>query len=99
MKNKAAVLIFSVLVAGIAGIPLAQADPDPNAASNTDQFVQYLIARGMDGNYVQEGRNACAALRSGQSEATVTGQLQSRLSRAESQNVVYAAHRYLCPGV
>jgi hypothetical protein len=82
----------AVLAAAIACAPLAQAD------SSNDQFNQYMISHGMMGEYLQEGKNACAAFQSGQSEQSVTGQLEHRLSRAESENIVYAAHRYLCPG-
>lgn len=93
------VVMPAVLAAGIACAPLAQADP----ASN-DQYDQYMISHGMTtdhdlGSLLQEGSAACASLRSGQSDSSLTGALEHRMSRAEAGNIVYAAHHYLCPGV
>jgi uncharacterized protein DUF732 len=101
MKIKSAGLTLAA-AAAIAFAPLAQADP--NAASNNDQYDQYMISHGMndpamDGvGLLAHGQQACQALRGGQSEASLTNQLESQVSIAEAQNIVYAAHRYLCPG-
>jgi hypothetical protein len=96
----------AVVAAGITCAPLAQAEPgDPNAASNVDQYNQYMLSHGMkdpamDGVGLEaHGMQACQALRNGQSESSLTNQLESKVSIAEAQNIVYAAHRYLCPGV
>lgn len=94
-------IISGVLLSiGIACAPLAQASP----ASDNDQYDQYMISHGMsdpamDGvGLLAHGQQACQGLRNGQSENSLTNQLESRVSIAEAQNIVYAAHHYLCPG-
>ncbi|OSC32287.1 hypothetical protein B8W69_00370 [Mycobacterium vulneris] len=95
-----AVIAAAVFAASIVGAPLAQAEPgDPNAASNDDQFGQYMIARGMMGSYLQDGHSSCAALRSGATTQSQVNRLEAKLSAAEANTVVYAAMHYLCPGV
>lgn len=99
MRMKAAV-VPAVLAAGITFAPLAQTSP----ASDNDQYDQYMISHGMsdpamDGvGLLAHGQQACQQLRSGQSERSITGDLEGRVSRAEASNIVYAAHHYLCPG-
>jgi hypothetical protein len=94
-------VVAAVLAAGIACAPLVEASP----ASDNDQYDQYMISHGMsdpamDGvGLLAHGQQACQALRNGQSESSLTNQLESHVSIAEAQNIVYAAHHYLCPGI
>jgi hypothetical protein len=102
MMNKAIVLPV-VLAAGLIFAPLAHADPD--SASNNDQYSQFMISHGMtDGPsgytleyLLQAGYDQCAALRMGSSERTLIGALEVHGNRASSENIVQAAHHYLCP--
>jgi uncharacterized protein DUF732 len=103
---KKVMLIPAVLATGIACAPLAPAD--------NDQYDQYMISHGMVagagancsvspcGKSVEvllaEGNQACADFRSGVSDTAETNRLESQTSISEAQNVVYAAHHYLCPG-
>jgi hypothetical protein len=98
MKKTA--VIPALIAATVACAPMAQASP----ASDNDQYDQYMISHGMsdpamDGvGLLAHGQQACQALRGGQSESSLTNQLESRVSIAEAQNIVYAAHHYLCAG-
>jgi hypothetical protein len=89
------------LAAAIAGVgllisaPMAHADP----ASNNDQYDQYLISLGVPGDLLQLGYQQCAQLRAGTSEKVLIGQLETpgyNLGRAGAEDVVTAAHQYLC---
>ena len=93
-----AVLVSAVVAAGIACAPLAQAD-------GNDQYDQFLISHGAfrdvlpNGNSpLAQGQQTCAALRAGKSESFLIGQLESQMDRATAEDIVVAAHRYLCPG-
>lgn len=92
--------------------PMAAA---PVHADGNDQYDQYMISNGIVGErqgqftmeYIMaQGQEACSALRSGSSESSVIGQLEgapgplhNTLGRAQAQDIVFAAHHYLCPGV
>lgn len=101
MNMKKIAVVPAVLAAGIACAVVAQASP----ASDNDQYLQYMNSHNMsdpamDGvGLLAHGQQACQALRNGQSENSLTNQLESRVSIAEAGNIVYAAHHYLCPGV
>jgi hypothetical protein len=103
MLRKALVLP-AVIAAGVLSAPLAHADP----ASDNDQYDQWLISHGVvgdgPGQYTLEfllptGTNECAALREGKSEVFLTGQLIDayQMGKAQAEDIVYAAHQYLCP--
>ena len=74
------------------GASVAHADP----ASNNDQYDQFLISHGVDGDLLQVGYNECAPLRAGSSEQALIGQLERRMGSAQADDIVVAAHRYLC---
>jgi hypothetical protein len=88
------------LVLAVATLTLA-----PPAFANTaeDQYNLFLYNHGVgyvlgNGNSaLSQGYQECEALRAGKSETWLIGQLESQLDRASSGDVVYAAHRYLCP--
>jgi hypothetical protein len=96
--------VSGAAVAALAlGAGLAFAAP---ARADTQGFLDYMRSHGYanqgptsNGNtYLSQGQQECAALRAGKSESWLIGQLESQLSRAESQLVVTGAHQYLCPG-
>lgn len=103
---KAATLGVAAATGLLSGALLAAGyTPTAEADSPQTQYSQYLISHGMygdmapDGNtWLQDGQQVCAALQAGQSEGQQTGQLESRMGRAQSSVIVYAAHHYLCPG-
>lgn len=85
-------MISHGMVSG-AGANCAPANP------NCGQSLEFLL---------QEGQKACAAFAQGVSDMTVTGQLEGspgplnpgtsvNVGRAGAENIVYAAHHYLCP--
>jgi Protein of unknown function (DUF732) len=90
----------AALAAGITFVPVAQAD--------TDSYLQYLISHGVPNtgpgtetsSLVQTGNNECAAMREGKSDSFLTGQLINAygMGKAQAEDIVYAAHHYLCPG-
>jgi hypothetical protein len=100
-------LVFpAVLAASLIFAPLAHADPD--SASNNDQYSQFMISHGVVGDgpgqysedfLLQTGTNTCAAIKEGKSDSFLMGQLIDayQMGRAQSDDIVYAAHRYLCP--
>jgi hypothetical protein len=98
---KKALVMPAVAVAIVCGAAVAHADP----ASNNDQYDQFMISHGMtDGPsgytleyLLQAGYNQCAALKTGSSERDLIGALEVQGDRASSENIVFAAHRYLCP--
>jgi hypothetical protein len=84
--------------AAVALAPLAQAD--------SHGYYQYLVSRGMigdgpgryDADYlVRQGNSACTSFQQGSSDQAVLNQLEFRFPPAESENILYAAHHYLCP--
>jgi hypothetical protein len=94
----------AVLVAGLIFVPLAHTDP----ASNNDQYDQFMISHGVVGDgpgqysedfLLQTGTNTCAAIKEGKSDSFLMGQLIDayQMGKAQSDDIVYAAHRYLCP--
>lgn len=100
MKMRKIALGFAALTAtGVVCIlqpPLAQAD-------NTDEYMQWLLQHGVtnlpNGNSVlAQGQQECQGLRNGQSEMTLIGQLEGQMGRAQADDIVVAAHRYLCSG-
>jgi hypothetical protein len=96
---RSAVASAALLVAGLACAPLAQAD--------NDTYLQYLISHGVpdtgpgtsSSSLVQTGNNECAAMREGKSDLFLMGQLIDAygMGKAQAQDIVYAAHHYLCP--
>jgi hypothetical protein len=103
---KITVVVPAVLAAGIASAPVVQASPN-------DQYNQYMISHGMNESpewLLQEGYNVCNYLGQGYSERSLIGQLEGdpgplsmagmsfSVGRAGAENIVYAAHHYLCPG-
>ena len=85
-------MISHGMVSG-AGTNCAPANP------NCGQSLEFLL---------QEGQKACAAFAQGVSDMAVTGQLEGspgplnpgtsvNLGRAGAEDIVYAAHHYLCP--
>jgi hypothetical protein len=90
MRPLVATAAAALAVAVSAGI--AHADP----ASDNDQYDQYMISHGVDGDLLQLGYAQCAGLRAGSSEQVLIGQLEHQMSWATSNAIVYAAHRYLC---
>lgn len=84
------------LAAGLAFAAPAHAD--------AQGFIDYMRSHGYtnpvapNGNtYLSQGQQECSALREGKPEGWLIGQLESQLSRAESELVVTGAHQYLCP--
>ena len=96
--NKA--LMVAAAVAGIVCAAPAHAD--------NDTYLQYLISHGVpdtgpgtsSSSLVQTGNNECAAIREGKSDLFLFGQLIDAygMGKAQAQDIVYAAHHYLCPG-
>jgi Protein of unknown function (DUF732) len=98
--------LVSVLAAGVACAPVAWADND-----QYDQYmISHGMVAGAGANcgsvspcgktveaLLAEGRQACAAFASGVSDTAETNQLEGQTSIVEAQNVVFAAHHYLCP--
>lgn len=85
-------MISHGMVSG-AGNNCAPANP------NCGQSLEFLL---------QEGQKACAAFAQGVSDASVIGQLEGspgplnpgtsvNLGSAGAEDIVYAAHQYLCP--
>jgi hypothetical protein len=92
MLTKIAV-VPAVLAAGIVCAPLAHAD--------MSSYLAYLQNHGVlsydpNGN---QGLQECAALREGKSELFLMGQLIQAYGwgKAQAEDVVGGAHRYLCP--
>jgi hypothetical protein len=80
----------------------------PSAHADNDTYLQYLISHGVpdtgpgtnSSSLVQTGNNECAAIREGKSDLFLFGQLIDAygMGKAQAQDIVYAAHHYLCPG-
>ena len=89
----------AVVAAGITFVPVAEAD--------TDLYMQYLISHGVpdsgpgteSSTLVQTGNNECAAIGEGKSDLFLVGQLIDAygMGMDQAQDIVYAAHHYLCP--
>jgi Protein of unknown function (DUF732) len=93
MKLRYGTLAPAALAAGIAWAPLAQAD--------MSSYLAYLQNHGVlsydpNGN---QGVQECAALHQGKSELFLMGQLIQAYGwgKAQAEDVVGGAHRYLCP--
>jgi Protein of unknown function (DUF732) len=75
------------------------------AHADAQEFFNYMQSHGytntVSGNglsYLDQGQQVCQALRSGGSENSEFSRLDGLMSNAESDLVVTAAHKYLCPG-
>lgn len=96
--RKIALGFAALIAAGVVCVlqpPLAQAD-------NKDEYLQWLLQHGVEnlpnGNsLLAQGQQECQGLRNGQSEMTLIGQLEGQMGRAQADDIVVAAHRYLCP--
>ena len=86
--------IATILAAGIAGAPQAQAD--------MNSYLAYLQNHGVlsyDSNG-SLGTQECAALRQGKSEEFLMGQLIQAYpmwGKVQAEGIVQGAHRNLCP--
>jgi hypothetical protein len=97
MTNHAARAALSMLALG-AGLALAapaHADDAGYLAWLADHGVTAPLPNGT--SLLSMGTQDCAALREGKSERFLIGQLESVTGRAQSEDIVVAAHRYLCP--
>lgn len=91
--------ILAAVVAGIVCAAPAHAD--------SDTYLRYLISHGVpntgpgtsSSTLVQTGNSECAAIREGKSDLFLFGQLIEAygMGKAQAQDIVYAAHHYLCP--
>lgn len=89
-------LVFAPLALGV--VFTAPAHADAAGFSNYMQTHGYSNPIGMNGvNYLGQAQLVCSALRSGQSESSLTNALEGKLSIAESGLVVSGAHQFLCP--
>ena len=96
---------MKVVVAGVALASVITCAPLAHADSDT--YLQYLIDHGVPNagpgtdasSLVQTGNNECAAMREGKSDLFLMGQLIEAygMGKAQAQDIVYAAHHYLCP--
>jgi hypothetical protein len=100
MRNTALITVIVALFLSTA--PLAHAD--------SGAYLEWLTSHGVVGNgpgqygeefLLQTGTNTCAAIREGKSDSFLMGQLIDayQMGRAQSDDIVYAAHHYLCPNV
>jgi hypothetical protein len=94
----------ATLAALALGAGLAFAAP---ANADADSYLAWLQNHGVVGSgsgqyspsfLLQTGNDECAALQEGRSEQFLIGQLYTQMGRAPAQDIVYAAHHYLCPG-
>jgi Protein of unknown function (DUF732) len=78
------------------GAGLAFAAP---AHADTQGYTDFLRSHGIPNpeGLVSQGMQECEALRSGKSETWLIGQLEHVMDAAQSDDIVVAAHRYLCP--
>jgi Protein of unknown function (DUF732) len=103
MRRVLQVAVVSLTVGpGLAlGVATARADND------TQGYLATLHGFGVvDGTYLDlqsdsealdAGRQTCQSLRSGQSARTVESQLANKYSNPTSEDIIQAAHQYLCP--
>lgn len=96
-------LLASAVAAAIMFAPAAI--PVANADGNTDEYMQFLSSHGIYNDtapngvtWLANGQQTCVALRNGASEKQLIGQFEGQMGRAQSDDIVVAAHRYLCPG-
>ena len=83
-------LVIPVAAAAIVwGTAVAHADP----ASNNDQYDQFLISHGVEGDLLQLGYAQCAGLRAGSSEQVLIGRLERQIGSVQADDIVVAAHR------
>jgi len=91
----------AALAALALGAGLAFAAP---AHADTAAYLEWLQNHGVSDplangtSLLSMGLQECNALRGGQSESFLIGNLEKvGVGRAQSEDVVYAAHQYLCP--
>jgi uncharacterized protein DUF732 len=97
--KKAAAIPALLLAAGIGCAPTALAD--------NDTYMRYLVDHGVPNSgpgtdpssLVQTGNNECAGIQEGKTDLFLMGQLIDAygMGKAQAQDIVYAAHHYLCP--
>jgi hypothetical protein len=74
------------------------------AHADTQGYLAWLQSHGVsdpapNGNsLVSQGQQECQALQSGKSQSWLIGQLESQMGSAQAEDIVVAAHQYLCPG-
>ncbi len=97
MTNHAARAALSIVVLG-SGLALAAP-----AYADDASYLSWLSNHGVTAplpngtSLLSMGTQECAALREGKSERFLIGQLESVTGRAQSEDIVVAAHQYLCP--
>ena len=97
MTNHTARAALSMLALGVglAFAATAHADDASYLSWLADHGVTAPLPNGT--SLMSMGTQECAALREGKSERFLIGQLESITGRAQSDDIVVAAHRYLCP--
>jgi hypothetical protein len=97
-QTSAAALAAFALGAGLVFAGPARADTD------TAGYLAWLQSHGVSDplangtSLLSMGTQECSALRGGKSESFLIGNLEKvGVGRAQSEDVVVAAHRYLCP--
>ena len=98
MKKSASRAALAVLAlgAGLAFAAPARADTTEYLAWLQNHGVSDPLANGM--SLLSMGTQECNALRGGQNEGFLIANLETvGVGRAQSEDVVYAAHHYLCP--
>lgn len=100
MKVRMSLVLPGALAVGIAFAPLAHPD--------NESYLQWLISHGVVGDgagyyssdfALQTGSNSCAAIKAGKSDIFLMGQLIDayEMGKAQAEDFVVGAHRYLCP--
>jgi hypothetical protein len=97
MMNHASRGGFAALAIGavVALAAPAHADDAGYLAWLADHGVTAPLPNGT--SLLSMGTQDCAALRGGKSERFLIGELEKETGRAQSEDIVVAAHRYLCP--
>jgi hypothetical protein len=97
MTNRATWAALSTLAIGavVALAAPAHADDTGYLAWLADHGVTAPLPNGT--SLLSMGTQDCAALRGGKSERFLIGELEKETGRAQSEDIVVAAHRYLCP--
>jgi hypothetical protein len=98
MNNRTSMAVLAVL-----GIGVGLTFPAPSQA-DADEYLAWLQNRGVSdplangASLLSTGTSECNALRAGRSESFLVDNLEKvGVGRAQSEDVVYAAHHYLCP--
>ncbi len=96
MKHILRVAVAALTVAtGLAFAGAAQADAEAYVqAMRSDHVVPGNIS---ESDAVNEGMQACRAMRNGQSAKALAYQLANTHDDATSGDIVYEAHQHLCP--